>query len=119
MSKRRLIVSPQAQRDIATLLRHSVSLFGAAAARRYHALLTQAQSDLLADPQRAGVTSYNRAPETFLFHARNSKGRAQGRVGSPRHILVFRLAPDKLEIVRVLHDAMDIEAHLEGGGDDE
>jgi toxin ParE1/3/4 len=39
--------------------------------------------------------------------------KAVGRVKTPRHFLVYRLAtPECIEVGRVLHDSMDLTRHL-------
>ena len=49
-----------------------------------------------------------------LYHIRNSRRRAPAsqRVGNPRHYIVFRADENWLDILRVLHDAMDVLAHV-------
>ncbi|HWA21483.1 MAG TPA: type II toxin-antitoxin system RelE/ParE family toxin [Caulobacterales bacterium] len=108
----RLIVSPQARRDIADILRTSARRFGVAASRRYHHLITQAQKDLVRDATRPGVQTRGQLRLYHLRFARNHT-KAEQHVGAPRHLLVFRLDSTMIEVVRVLHDSMDIEAHLE------
>lgn len=111
---KRLIVSPDARRDIAAILRESARYFGSQAARRYARLITQAQADLRRDSARPGVTLHAGATSARLFHLRHSRKHVaqHSRVGTPRHIIAFHIVGDTIEIVRVLHDAMDIEAHL-------
>jgi toxin ParE1/3/4 len=53
------------------------------------------------------------------YHLASSRERARGAGGiirRPRHFLVYRLPDDAhIEIVRVLHDAMDLEQHTPEG----
>lgn len=80
-------------------------------------LIVQAIEDLTVDPARVGVET---RPEIaagvqayFLAHFRNCVPPAAGRVITPRHFLIFRLRRDSaVEIVRVLHDSMDLGRHL-------
>jgi toxin ParE1/3/4 len=80
------------------------------------ALIRQAFADLLDDPARSGVrTEPVLQAELGVYHLRHSRERAAagGRVGSPRHYVVFRVVNgDELEIVRLLHDAMDLPSQL-------
>jgi plasmid stabilization system protein ParE len=45
---------------------------------------------------------------------------SDGRVGAPRHMLVYRtIPPETVVILRVLHDSMDMVRHLPAGSDDD
>ena len=109
--------APRARLDIAEILDWTLCEFGPKAARRYSLLLETALADLAENPERLGVV---RRPEIskecgtyHLFHSRKKAARAGRKVRDPRHFLVFRVSTDEtLEIVRVLHDAMDLGEHL-------
>ncbi len=48
-----------------------------------------------------------------LTYVRNQAATATGTVQRPRHIVFYRLADDQIiEIVRILHDAMEVRQHL-------
>jgi toxin ParE1/3/4 len=111
----RLLVSPQARKDVSELLRWSEAQFGQEAKGRYRRLVQQAYADLRADPDRAGVQSRpDLADSVCFFHVRHSLTRRPqaDRVATPRHFIVFRRNGNVLEVLRVLHDAMDIARHL-------
>jgi toxin ParE1/3/4 len=117
---RRVDFTSTARRDIANALRTSRRQFGDAAVKRYGALLAQAYKDLRADPERPGVCAWREENDLRLYHLRHSRRRAAGRIGAPRHFIVFKADAARILIVRVLHDAMDIESHLEeGAGSDD
>lgn len=86
------------------------------AAARYRDLLKQAIRDIAADPERAG--SHDRrelARGVRTYHLSFSRDRARsdlGVVGKPRHFLVYRRRNDVVDVVRVLHDARELERHL-------
>jgi toxin ParE1/3/4 len=91
--------------------------FGEKTRLRSETLLTQAISDVVADPQRKG--SHSRAelaPRTWTYHLRFSRDRVKrslGRVRHPRHFLLYRVLEHGIvEIGRVLHDGMDLDRHL-------
>lgn len=74
--------------------------------------ITQALLDLRRDPQRRGVRpSYG---DLWAYHIRSSSRRLEpfARVRNPRHIVVFRFDDERLEVVRILHDSMDLERRL-------
>jgi toxin ParE1/3/4 len=99
------------------ILATSFSRFGAATRTRYRALIERALTDLREDPARPGVKAMPEveAP-TCAYYLRHSRERvpAGQRIARPRHVVIFR-QPDSetVEIVRVLHDAMDLPHHLD------
>ena len=113
----KMILAPAAEADLAEILAWSAEAFGDAARRRYAALIVQAIGDLAADPARAGAkTRPEIAADVHTYHLAHSRNRVPpdaGRVITPRHFLIFRLrGGSALEIVRVLHDSMDLAGHL-------
>lgn len=115
---RRLDLAEAARTDIARLLRSSAADFGEAARVRYAAHIGTALDDLLSDPLRpksaarpelqAGVRTYH------LRHCRRRGAAVRGAVKAPRHLIVYLTpTPDLVVVLRVLHDAMDLDRHLE------
>ena len=115
---RRLRVTDTAALDIAHILMTSRREFGRAAQTRYRALFEQARNDLRENPERVGVVPLE-GSTLHLYHLRHSKRRLPhaSRVAAPRHILAFKFNDRFVEIVRVLHDAMDLESQLEPNTD--
>jgi len=113
----RIVVSPQAGRDVTDILRTSKAGFGAEAMTRYRRLIQWAFDDLAADPSRIGTRSLSEElPEIRLYHIRHSRRRdaVTTRVASPRHVVAFTVKDESVEILRVLHDTMDFQRHLGG-----
>jgi len=111
----RIVVAPRARRDVMEIGLWSEARFGRGARLRYLALIQRAFLDLRKRPDRGGVQARSSLPDDLrLYHIRHSRSgaRALARVGTPRHFIVFRLGDDSIEIVRVLHDGMDLEQHL-------
>jgi len=111
------ILSPAAQREMASILLWSEEHFGEAAHLRYEALLIQAIDDLAVDPLRTGSEDRVEIAEGLrsyhLWHSRNRVAQSPRRVRRPRHLFLFRLNDNgAVEIVRVLHDSMDLPRHL-------
>lgn len=114
---RTVILAPAAEDDLASILVWSRETFGEMARQRYAALLAQAITDVARDPSRAGV---HEAGEIIaglcvyhIVHSRRSGNAAAARVAAPRHFLVFRLRHETtLEVVRVLHDSMQLSRHV-------
>lgn len=109
---KRLEVAIEAERDIDALLNHSQNRFGTRTADRYRLLLDQALMDLVDDDERPGVRPAR--PDLFIYHLRSSNRRTPrgDRIHRPRHIVVFRVDAERLLIVRILDDRMDITAQL-------
>lgn len=115
-----LDLTAAAQDDIATILGVSASTFGDRARQRYADLIATGLADLRDDPVRAGCVE---RPELHLgtctYHLRNSRRRSatrSARVGTPRHLILFRLeAGQVIVVLRVLHDAMELSNWIEPG----
>ena len=114
---RTLVLTEAARDDIAAILHASAQAFGKLAYERYAALLATGLSDLRRDPTRPGSAD---RPELGAglrtYHLRNCRKRAGAsgsRVGAPRHLLAYRIeGADQVVVLRVLHDAMELAAHL-------
>ncbi|HSJ05033.1 MAG: type II toxin-antitoxin system RelE/ParE family toxin [Verrucomicrobium sp.] len=112
----KLLLSDRALIDVQLCLDWSATVFGVDAARRYAELINVAIEDLVANPNPAEAEGH---PELFpikLYHLRHSRKRAPVEgliVKSPRHFIAYRvLEDDALEVLRILHDSMNIEEHL-------
>lgn len=119
MSKLALRVSHQAQGDILDILRYTERTFGESARHRYQRLLQAAMNALLEEPERPGSKArsdiFPGLRSLHLYHCRLAV--TSGRVSKPRHIVLYRTVTNQtLEIVRILHDAMEISRHLPASG---
>ncbi|MEA1675413.1 type II toxin-antitoxin system RelE/ParE family toxin [Nitrospirillum sp. BR 11163] len=110
-------IAAAAKADLKAIAAHSLQTFGDGAFHRYRALLFQAIQDLRADPYRLGSVD---KPELSvrMYHLRHSRRRASVEgvpVLTPRHLLVYEvMEPGVIDILRVLHDAMDAKRHVLG-----
>jgi toxin ParE1/3/4 len=112
---RRLEVTEDAEREIDDLLNFSEDRFGAKAAERYRLLIDVALADLLSDPTRPGVKNLSGIPRGIrLYPIRHSRDRVPrpNRVNDPRHVIAFRYDDVRIQVVHLLHDAMDLPARL-------
>lgn len=114
---RRYRLSAAAQTDIARLLAYTQSEFGECIRERYQNLLVTALRDLSADPERIGsMPRPELGKDLRSYHLRHSRERAATTgemIRKPRHLTLYRhMQPEVIEIVRVLHDAMELERHL-------
>ncbi len=102
-----------AKTDFSKILRWTSDQFGAAQAQVYVETLTQALEDLCAGPGIAGSKARSDiAPDLYTLHA-GRKGRKS------RHFLLFRVRhlehQKVIEVIRILHDSMDLTRHLPPG----
>lgn len=107
-------ISDAARTDI---LRRSQTQFGNQARQRYQALILAALQAIASTPYRIGSHERNElAPGLRSYHLVYSRQQAKhphGTVKSPRHVVFYRVANDEvIEVVRLLHDAMDVQLHL-------
>jgi len=102
--------SAAAKADFKDILRWTRDRFGTPQAQAYLKTLTLALEALCAGPQVAGSQLRSDiGPDIYTLHVAR-----QGRHG--RHFLVFRARPVQdqpvLELLRILHDSMDMKRHL-------
>lgn len=103
-------VSAAAEADLQGILRWTLEHFGAAQARVYSETLAAALEALAAGPTVVGARARNDIYKgLFTLHVAR-----RGRKG--RHFVIFRFGRDQgrevVEVLRVLHDAMDLPRHL-------
>jgi len=99
-----------AEADFEGILRWTSEQFGPAQARVYAGTLSAALQSLAEGPKTIGAKSRDDiAKGVFMLHVAR-----KGRKG--RHFILFRIGNDKgrkaIEVLRLLHDAMDLVRHL-------
>jgi toxin ParE1/3/4 len=92
------VLSPRAQKDIDGIWDYTAKRWDTEQANRYIQNLRSAVETVAADPRR-GRSLEDIRQDYFKFVA-----------GS--HLLIYRVTPSRVEIVRVLHQRMDIARHL-------
>ena len=104
-----------ALQDVAAIQDWTSAKFGELTSLRYDSLMEAALGDLLAEPTRLGVRHHPAMPQgIFVYHLRFCRRKpATVGVEKPRHFFVFRLDEDALTVLRVLHDSMDLAAHVD------
>jgi toxin ParE1/3/4 len=102
-----------AEVDFANILKWTTENFGARQSRVYRDTLVQAIGELADGPNVAG----SRAREEIMAGLRTLHVARRGRRGS--HFLMYRVAPKStIEIVRILHDRMDLWRHVPSARDE-
>ena len=106
----RVGLAAAADRDYGDIIDYTNETYGPSQARIYRTTLNRALADLRSGPLVRGSASREAvgAGLRSLHVARN------GRRG--RHLIVYREGPEHIiEVVRILHDAMDLALHFPKG----
>ena len=103
----RVRLGAAAEVDFANILRWTADTFGLMQAVTYRDTLVDAIAELASGPMASG----SQARDEILPGLRTLHVARRGRRG--RHFLLYRIATDRhIEIVRILHDRMDLPHHL-------
>lgn len=111
----RLVLSSKAQDDISQILQWTQEAFGDVGRTRYENLIRAALMDLRTDPARLGVCSRaDIGPDVSTYYLASSRKHVitSKQVAKPRHLFLFRLKQDVIEVARLLHESMDFQRHL-------
>lgn len=101
-------LSEAARRDFAGIIDWTIERFGERQADVYAGILTATIQELLAGPGEAGARARDDIASGILtLHVARA-----GRKG--RHFLLLRVSDKEnaIEVVRILHDAMDLPRHV-------
>jgi toxin ParE1/3/4 len=93
-----LILSPQAIEDYEDILSYTLQMWGEEQLAVYDEMLDKALGIITEDPAR-GRKHRKLSAEYKYYH-----------VG--RHYIIYRLAGLEVQVVRILHDKMDIARHI-------
>ena len=109
----RVRLGAAAELDFANILKWTTETFGARQSRVYRDTLVQAIGELTGGPDVAG----SKSRDEILSGLRTLQVAQHGRRGS--HFLIYRAAPERtIEIVRILHDRMDLQRHVPSAPDE-
>ena len=109
----RVRLSAAAEVDFANILNSMAYNFGARQSRVYRDTLLRAIGELAGGPDAAG----SKARNEIMSGLRTLHVARRGRRGS--HFLMYRVAPNStIEIVRILHDRMDLQRHVPSAADE-
>ena len=112
-----VVIAPKARSDVASILAWTAENFGPQTLKRYGKLIATAIEQVAEDPELVGSSKRpeiaHRCRTYHLYFSRKAAGRAGNRIRHPRHFLLYRVTESNVvEIGRVLHDSMDLQAHL-------
>jgi toxin ParE1/3/4 len=101
-----------AEADYQNIIAWTLEQFGDLQARAYADTLSAALAELASRPTTVGAKERSEIGKG-LFTLHVARG---GRKG--RHFVLFRIVPDRaqsrIEVLRLLHDAMDLKLHTPG-----
>jgi toxin ParE1/3/4 len=101
-----------AKRDITEVLSWTARTFGERQAARYEAALQAVLVAVADDPHRAGVRPRDELGRGLrTLHMRNAGQRG-------RHFVLFKMTGRRIDILRVLHDSMDLKRHAPPASDE-
>ncbi|MBS9759780.1 type II toxin-antitoxin system RelE/ParE family toxin [Pseudomonas mosselii] len=110
-----LRISDLAANDIVDTLRFTEVRLGQSAKRQYCNQLLATLHSLAEEPVHTSSSMRDELlPGLRSLHLSSNKIKMDdGRIISPRHIVFYRTGTDQtIEIIRLLHDAMEIPQHL-------
>ena len=106
-----IVVAGPAKSDFDDIIRWTIGHFGTRQARSYAATLNNALAALRSGPRAPGARQRDDiGPGMFTLHV--ARGGRRGR-----HLILFRVMRDedrRLEVLRVLHDRIDITQQEQG-----
>jgi toxin ParE1/3/4 len=110
----RLKLGVEAEADIDDILEWSFSHFGESVSDGYRALVLATLAHIARDPELPGSHERNDLGQgmrtVHLRTCRNEVSPAERRIASPRHFMIYRKIGGVVQVVRLLHEAMDISA---------
>lgn len=103
-------LSGPAEDQIVDILEWSEDEFGELTRKRYALLLTVAMADIAEQPRRPATQWLNclghRIGVYHIEHSRTRIADPRERIRTPRHLVVFRVAPDGLvDVLGFIHDS--------------
>jgi toxin ParE1/3/4 len=107
-SRWRVRLAASAEADFRNILRWTAERFGQAQARSYAGTLSAAIEALAEGPSVVGARRRDDVSEG-LFTLHVARGKCKGR-----HLVMIRIGRDRdvIEVLRVVHDSMDLPRHV-------
>ena len=108
-------ISDPAKADLWSIKSYTIEQYDEDQSERYFALIDAAFDDIALEPESVVA---RRLPDLgehiWMRSLAASKRRGMTNVQTPRHVILYSLKVEGVaNILRVLHDSMDIDSHLE------
>lgn len=94
---RELVLRPEARTDLVAIWRYTTERWGPHQARRYILALHEDLHVLAENPDLG--RSYEHVRSGYRVYP------------SGKHLIFYRLAPEEVDVVRILHERMDVPDH--------
>lgn len=111
---RRLSLAPAARADIVDILEWSTRYFGLDISEGYEALIMAALERIVGEPMVPGsLERTDLADGIRTLHLRTCRhwvSPTARHIASPRHFVIYREHGDSVQVIRLLHEAMDVTA---------
>ncbi|MDI9349255.1 MAG: type II toxin-antitoxin system RelE/ParE family toxin [Candidatus Symbiobacter sp.] len=110
-----IVISPLARKDLAGIHNRTKQIWGKDAANRYSDLIDLGLKNLQNNPNQMGVRIEKEIKlNLYSYPLRNVNQKPlAGKVKSPRHVIYYQISePNVIQILRILHDKMDVGSHL-------
>lgn len=110
---RKLQLSVLSRSDIKAISSYTAETYGLNQANSYARLIEQSLADIEENPEGVGTKLRPELGGFIRSYAISlSRKRSKPSIKSPRHIIIYTLEyEDKIFVLRVLHDSMDIARH--------
>lgn len=114
MSKRKLLITAPALKDIEEIKSYTLETYGSRQTKAYDDLIKQALRDLQNDPYCLGSKAREELGRgTRSYHIRYGRSRLDSPISKPRHlILYFEEKETTVVISRILHESMEPIHHI-------
>lgn len=106
-----LRISAAARSDVREALEYSEIRFGIEAKQRYARLIARALDDIASDPLSIGSRERLELGDGIIARHLSASAKGSG-VSDPRHIIFFRIVGSNVDVLRILHDARDLQRYL-------
>ncbi|MDX2026547.1 type II toxin-antitoxin system RelE/ParE family toxin, partial [Microcella sp.] len=80
--------------------------------QRYARLIARALDDITSDPLSIGSRERPELGDGIIARHLSASAKGSG-VSDPRHIVFFRIVGPTVDVLRVLHDARDLQSYLD------
>lgn len=111
-----LDLADEALADVDAILEWSEFRFGGDGRDGYEALISAAFNGIIEDPKLPGSHERNDIRVGLrclhLRSCRDDVGGGVRRIANPRHLVIYRCEGTVVQVVRLLHDAMDISSQI-------
>jgi toxin ParE1/3/4 len=110
----RLELSIPSRSDVKDIWKYTYNTYGLEQAESYALPITEALYHILENPKSISSRRVTGQDDSVRsYHISLSKSRSESGIKSPRHVIIYVIeSEEKLLVLRILHDEMDIPHRL-------